>query len=135
MNREKRAVRPRSFVFFAFVFFWLTLAGLGNMWAALSYPLKYNHVGINAGVFATVSALYGVTAAFVTIGFWRAGSRLPQAILVWGASLLIGMIAFQAMTGIAGEPMWLVVLPHILFALLIWSLFRFAQRRISPAAI
>ena len=134
MEPMTRTARPKSFAVCAFVFFWLALAGLANTWGALTYPSKYGQLGIDAAVLAAVSAIYGLTAALVTIGFWRVERWLPQAILLWGASLIIGVIAFQAMVGAAWQPSWLAALPHVLFALIIWSLFRFTQRRVSVPA-
>ena len=126
--------RPKGFSIFAVLFAAATLAGVANLWALLTYPSQYSRIGLNAPLLATLAALYSVTATLVALGFWRAATWLPRAIVAWGVCLIALLGSFQVMIGMAGEPAWLVVLPYVIFALIISGIFRFAVHRVSIAA-
>jgi len=126
--------RPVSFAPLAFLFAWLTLAGVSNMWVALRYPKGYGQVGLNTSVMALWGFLYAISAAAVAIGLWRVAAWLPRAVLAWGLVLLGFMISFQAMIGVRGEPVWLFLAPYPLFGALVWAIYRHTRRQVQQRA-
>jgi hypothetical protein len=122
--------RPFPFTVLSLVFGWLALAGFGFAWAAPhARAEQLNAVNLDVSTLVVIGLVYGTSAAVVTLGLWRVASWTARAVLIWGASLLIGMIALQVMIGVAGEPWWLVLLPHLVFATLIAATFRYVNRR------
>ena len=122
--------RPFTFTVLSFAFGWLAVAGFAFAWAAPhAKPEQLNALNLDVRLLVVIGLLYGTLATAVMLGLWRVASWTARAVLIWGASMLIGMIALQAMVGIPGEPWWLVVLPPLGFAALIVATFRYVNRR------
>jgi hypothetical protein len=130
--------RPFAFTVLSLAFGWLAAAGFAFAWAAPHTSAgQLNAVNLDVSTLVVIGLVFGTSAAVVTLGLWRVASWTARAVLIWGASLLLGIIALQVMVGIAGEPWWLVPLPHLVFAALIVATFRYVNRRfkIVPRAI
>jgi hypothetical protein len=130
--------RPFAFTVLSLAFGWLAIAGFTFAWAAPhARAEQLNALNLDVRILVAIGLLYGISATAVMLGLWRVASWAARAVLIWGTSLLIGMIALQAMIGIAGEPWWLVLLPHLVFVALIVATFRYVNRRskIVPQAI
>ena len=122
--------RPFAFTVLSLAFGWLAIAGFGFAWAApRTKAEQLNALNLDVRTLVVIGLLYGISATAVMFGLWRVASWTARAVLMWGATLLIGMIALQVMVGIAGEPWWLVLLPHLMFAAVIMALFRYVNRR------
>jgi hypothetical protein len=122
--------RPFAFTVLSLAFGWLAVAGFGFAWAAPhARAEQLNAVNLDVSTLVVIGLVYGTSAAVVTLGLWRVAAWTARAVLLWGASLLIGMIALQVMIGVAGEPWWLVLWPHLVFAALITATFRYVNRR------
>jgi len=118
----------------SFFFFWLTVAGFANLVVATKYPSQFSGIGLRPTVLAPLAALYGITAGAVTFAAWTERQWLPQAILLWGGALFVYLLAFQVMIGARGEPLWLLVMPYMVFAGLTWILARYATRKVRRGA-
>ncbi len=122
--------RPFAFTVLSLAFGCLAVAGFAFAWAAPHARLEQlNALDLDVRTLVAIGLLYGALATAVMLGLWRAASWTGLAVLIWGASLLVGMIALQVMVGITGEQWWLVPLPHLVFAALILSTFRYVNRR------
>ena len=122
--------RPFAFTVLSLAYGWLAIAGFAFAWAAPhARAEQLNALNLDVRTLVVIGLLYGTSATAVMLGLWRVASWTARAVLIWGASLLIGMIALQVMVGIAGEPWWLVLLPHLVFAALIVATFRYVNRR------
>jgi len=122
--------RPFAFTVLSLAFGWLAVAGFAFAWAAPhTRAEQLKAVNLDVSTLVVIGLLYGISATAVMLGLWRVAPWTARAVLIWGASLLIGMIALQAMVGVAGEPWWLVLLPHLVFAALIAATFRYVNRR------
>lgn len=122
--------RPFAFTVLSLAFASLAVAGFGFAVAAPHVRAKQlNAVNLDVSALVLIGLVYGTSAAVVMLGLWRVAPWTARAVLIWGASLLIGMIALQVMTGVAGEPWWLVLLPHLVFGALIAATFRYVNRR------
>jgi hypothetical protein len=116
--------RPRSFTILALLFGWLAFAGFGFAWAVTRVnSAQLNELHLDAPTLAAIGLLYGSSAAAVMVGLWLVAPWTPRAVLAWGATLLIQMVALQAMIGIAGEPWWLIILPHAVFCAITFAVF------------
>ena len=130
--------RPVGFTLLALLFAWLALGGFGFAWASpRTDPAQVAALGLRVPVMVAIGLLYGGAASAAAVALWRVAAWAPRAILIWGGCLVAGMVAFQAMIGIAGEPWWLVLLPHLMFGALVLALFRYVERRTKsfPQAI
>jgi hypothetical protein len=130
--------RPIGFTFLSLLFTWFAVAGVAFAWVApRTDPAQMAAFHLSAPIMSAIGITYGVTAGAVAISVWRMASWAPRAVLAWGATLFVAMLAFQAMIGVAGEPWWLVLLPYIAFGGLILALLRYVRRRSqsSPQAI
>jgi uncharacterized membrane protein len=116
----------------AILFGWLALAGAANAYAVLRYPAPYEQIGIQPVLFACCSVAYLLSSAALAVGLWGRAPWVTAAVAVWGSVLLATMCVLNAMIGVAGEPVWLVAAPYIMFTLLAWALHRFVRRRVSP---
>jgi len=122
--------RPFAFTVLSLAFGWLAVAGFGFAWAAPhARAEQLKAVNLDVRTLVAIGLLYGTSATAVMLGLWQVAPWTARAVLIWGASLLVGMIALQAMVGVAGEPWWLVLLPHLVFAALIAATFRYVNRR------
>jgi hypothetical protein len=116
----------------AILFGWLALAGGANAYAVLRYPAQYEQMGIQPVLFACCSVACLLSSAALAVGLWRRAPWVAAAVAVWGSVLLATMCVLHAMIGVAGEPVWLVAAPYLMFTFLVWALHRFVQRRVSP---
>ena len=117
----------------SFSFAWLAVAGFAYGVLAIQQPNMVAAFGIQPRIISVLAFAYGVSAAAVAAAAWRRAEWLPRAVALWGATLIIMFIAFQAMIGIAGEPLLLVLAPYPVFVLLIWLLFRFAASKVRDS--
>jgi hypothetical protein len=123
--------RPVGFTILACLFAWLGVAGFAYVVAAPQVPEpQLRSFGLNVQTMVAVGVLYGASALAASIGFWKQARWTPRAVLCWGAALLLGMASFQFMIGIAGEPWWLVALPHFAFAAIAFSIFRYVDAKV-----
>ena len=124
---------PRSFglSLLSFLFLWLAVAGFAYSVLAIQHPDMLSRFGIRPQIMSVLALAYGLSAAAVAAGAWRRAEWLPRAVALLGVFLIIVLIAYQAMIGIAGEPLVLVVAPYPFFVLLVWLLFRFAARKVG----
>jgi hypothetical protein len=130
--------RPFAFPLLALTFGWLAMAAFALAWVAPHTEVeRLNTLNLDVGMLVAIGVFYGSSATAVMVGLWRVASWAARAVLVWGASLLSGMIVLQAMIGIRGEPWWLVPLPHLVFGAFIAATFRYVNRqsKIVPQAI
>jgi hypothetical protein len=118
----------------SFFFFWLTVAGIANPVVATKYPSRFSGIGLRPTVLAPLAAIYAITAAAVTFAAWTERPWLPPAISLWGATLLVYLLAFQVMIRAHGEPLWLLIMPYMFFAGLTWILARYATRKVRRGA-
>lgn len=130
--------RPSSFTILALLFGWLAVAGFGFAWAvARAKPAQLEPLHLHAPTLIVVGLLYGSSATAVAVGLWRVAPWSARAVLAWGATLLIQMIALQAMIGVTGEPWWLVLLPQAVLCGITYGIFRYVDRRaklVAPAS-
>jgi uncharacterized membrane protein (DUF2068 family) len=122
--------RPFAFTVLSLAFGCLAIAGFAFTWAAPHAGAeRLNALNLDVRTLAVIGLLYGSLATVVMLGLWRVASWTAWAVLIWGASLLIAMIAFQVMVGFTSEPWWLMLLPYPVFATLILATFRYVNRR------
>jgi hypothetical protein len=111
------------------------MGGFTFAWASPRIaPAQLAAFHVSVPVMVAIGLLYGCGASAAAFGLWRVASWGHQAIVAWGCSLFVSMIAFQAMIGVAGEPWWLVLLPYLVFGTLVFALFRYVQRRLKIIA-
>ena len=114
----------------SFFFVWLAVAGFAYSVLAIQQPHMLAGFGIQPQFISVLAFANGVSAAAVAAAAWRRAEWLPSAVVLWGVILIVMLVAFQTMVGIAGEPLLLVVAPYPVFVLLIWLLFRFTTSKV-----
>jgi len=127
--------RPAGFTVLSLLFGWLAIAGLAfALVTPRTDPAQLAAFHLQAPVLMAIGLAYAGAASAAAFALWRVASWASRAVLAWGASLFVSMLAFQAMIGVTGEPWWLVLLPYVVFGALVLALFRYVDRRSQSVA-